>query len=462
MKQPNSTEVCSFMDLVTEVIVDDTSAMINVEDPLEALLLNHDVTEDEVLVEYVNALQGMGSYSYDPRKLSFNLENRKTPPIKPSIEEPPILELKPLPPHLRYEFLGPCSTLHVILSACLTNVHVDATLEVLQRRKKAIGWTLADIQGISSAFCMHKIILGDDAKPSVEHQRRLNEAMQEIVKKEVIKWLDAGVVYPLSDSSWTSPRHMMAIFTDMVEDFLEVFMDDFSVVGDSFEECLGNLDKDAKFVFNDECMKAFELLKYRLTTTPIITAPNWSSPFELMCDASDVAVGAVLGKRVNKIFHLVYYASKTMNDAQVNYTVMEKEFLAIMFAMEKFRPYLMGAKVIVHTDHATLHYLMTKKDSKARLMRCVLFLQEFDLEIVDGKGSENQVTDHLSRLEEEGRPKDGLEINDAFLDKQLFSVSLNCIPWFTDVANFLVTDIVLSELSSNQRKKLKRDSLDYF
>ncbi|XP_070026005.1 uncharacterized protein [Nicotiana sylvestris] len=109
-------------DLVTEVIVDDTSAMINVEDPLEAVLVNHDVTEDDGLVEYVNSLQGMGSYSYEPRKLSLDLENRKTPPTKPSVEEPPVLELKPLPPHLKYEFLGPCSTLPIILSACLSNM----------------------------------------------------------------------------------------------------------------------------------------------------------------------------------------------------------------------------------------------------------------------------------------------------------------------------------------------------
>ncbi|XP_070014689.1 uncharacterized protein [Nicotiana sylvestris] len=101
MRQPNSTEVCSFMDIVTAVIVDDTSAMINVEDPLEAVLLNMDVNDDVGRVECVNALHGMGSYSYEPRKLSLDLENRKTPPTKPSIEEPPVLELKPFPPHLR-------------------------------------------------------------------------------------------------------------------------------------------------------------------------------------------------------------------------------------------------------------------------------------------------------------------------------------------------------------------------
>ncbi|XP_070039970.1 uncharacterized protein [Nicotiana tomentosiformis] len=108
MRQPNSNEVCLFVDLVTEVIVDDTSAVINVEDTLEIVLLNHDEDEKEGFVECVNALQVMGSNTYKPRKLSLYLENRKTPPTKPSIEKPPTLELKPLHSHLRYEFLGLC------------------------------------------------------------------------------------------------------------------------------------------------------------------------------------------------------------------------------------------------------------------------------------------------------------------------------------------------------------------
>ena len=113
--------------------------------------------------------------------------------------------------------------------------------------------------------------------------------------------------------------------------FYRRFIKDFSKVADPLCKLL---EKDAKFVFNEKCMKTFELLKYKLTTTPIITAPNWSLPFEIICDASDVAVGAFLGQRVNKMFHPVYYASKTMNDAQVNYMVTENELLAIVFAME--------------------------------------------------------------------------------------------------------------------------------
>ncbi|XP_070040800.1 uncharacterized protein [Nicotiana tomentosiformis] len=112
----------------------------------------------------------------------------------------------------------------------------------------------------------------------------------------------------------------------------------------------------------------------------------------------------------------------------------------------------MGAKIIVHMDHATLRYLMSKKDSKARFMRWVLLLQDFDIDIQDRKGSKNQVVDHLSRLEEEGRPHDGLEINDSFPDEQLLAISMKEVQWSADLANFLVCGIISDELSSNQMK----------
>ncbi|XP_070019912.1 uncharacterized protein [Nicotiana sylvestris] len=124
-----------------------------------------------------------------------------------------------------------------------------------------------------------------------------------------------------------------------------------------------------------------------------------------MCDASGVAIGAMLGQRHNKVLHPVYYASKTLNGAQMNYTVTEKELLAIVYAFEKFRAYLLESKVIVCRDHASLRYLMAKKDAKPRLIRWVLLLQEFDFEVKDHKGTQNQLADHLSRFEEAGRPK---------------------------------------------------------
>jgi len=105
-----------------------------------------------------------------------------------------------------------------------------------------------------------------------------------------------------------------------------------------------------------------------LTSTPIIQPPTWTVPFEIMCDASDYAVGAILGQRVEKLPHVIYYASMTLNDAQLNYSTTKKKLLAIIFAMDKFRSYLLRSKVLVYSDHAALKYLLSKKDAKSHLI----------------------------------------------------------------------------------------------
>ncbi|GJV24951.1 reverse transcriptase domain-containing protein [Tanacetum coccineum] len=266
---------------------------------------------------------------------------------------------------------------------------------------------------------------------------------------------------------------MMAIFHDMIEKTMEVFMDDFLVFGNSFGNCLSHLDKMLKrcedtnlclnwekshfmvkegivlghkisknvievdkakvdviaklphpttvkgkntpFIFSDECIQAFETLKKKLTEAPILIAPDWDLPFELMCDASDFAIGAVLGQRHERHFRPIHYASKTMTEAESHYTTTEKEMLAVVYAFEKFRSYLILNKSIVYTDHSALKYLFAKKDSKARLLRWVLLLQEFKFKVIDTKGAENLATDHLSRLENPyENVLDPKEINETF------------------------------------------------
>ena len=334
---------------------------------------------------------------------------------------------------------------------------------------------------------------------------------------------------------------MMAIFSDLVEDIMEIFMDDFSVYGDSFDLCLANLDrvlkrceetnlvlnwekchfmvdegivlghkisskgievdraktetieklppptttkgvrgflghagfyrrfikdfsliakpltnllnKDVPFVFGDTCLSAFNRLKEVLVSAPIITPPDWSLPFEIMCDASDYAVGAVLGQRKNKKLHVIYYASRTLVDAQLNYTTTEKEMLAVVFAVDKFRAYLLGSKVIIFTDHSALKYLLAKKDAKPRLIRWVLLLQEFDLEIRDKKGSENVVADHLSRLEREEDPSKQPLIDDNFPDEFILALKEIFTPWYADFANYLAGGVLPEDLSYQEKKR---------
>ena len=473
---------------------------------------------------------------------------------KLSVEEPPKLELKPLPPHLQYAFLEENSRLQVIISSTLSDLEKEKLLRVLREHKRAIAWKIADIKGISPSFCTHKILMEDDYKPCVQPQRRLNPKMKDVVKAEVIKLLDAGIIYPISDSSWVSPvqvvpkkggmtvvpneknelvpmrtvtgwrvcidyrklndatrkdhfplpfidqmlerlsghayycfldgysgyfqipiapedqekttftcpygtfayrrmpfglcnapatfqRCMIAIFADMVEKYMEVFMDDFSVFGSSFDSCLNNLEKvftrceetnlvlnwekchfmvkegivlghkvsnkgievdkakieaieklpplisikivrsflghagfyrrfikdfskiarpltnllqkDVPFQFSEECLEAFNILKNKLINAPIMVAPDWDLPFEIMCDASDYAVGAVLGQRRNKHFQPIYYASKTLTVTQQNYTTTEKELLAVVYAFDKFISYLLLSKVTIFNDHST-------------------------------------------------------------------------------------------------------------
>ncbi|GKC65162.1 reverse transcriptase domain-containing protein [Tanacetum coccineum] len=531
-----------------------------------------------------------------------------TEKIKSSIDDPPDLELKDLPSHLEYAFLEGTSKLPVIIAKDLKREEKEQLL---------------------------KILMEDDFKPAVQHQRRVNPKIHEVIKAEVIKLLDAGLIYPISDSPWVSPIHvvpkkggmtvitnenneliptrlvtgwrvcidyrklndatrkdhfplpfmdqmlerlagnefycfldgfsgyfqipidpqdqekttftcpygtfayrrmpfglcnapgtfqrcMMAIFHDMIEKTMEVFMDDFSVFGDSFSSCLSHLDtmlqrcedtnlvlnwekchfmvkegivlghkisknglevdrakvdviaklpppttvkgvrsflghagfyrrfiqdfskiarpmthlleKDTPFVFSDECLASFKILKKRLTEAPILVSPDWDLPFELMCDASDYAVGAVLGQRKDKYFRPIHYA--------------------------------ILSKTIVYTDHSALKYLFNKQDAKLRLIRWILLLQEFTIEIRDKKGVENLAADHLSRLENPYQgDRVGMEINDNFPHESLSMISLNPEnkpPWFADIANYLVGNVLVKGMSSQQKKKFFKDIRHYF
>nr|GEV71374.1 DNA-directed DNA polymerase [Tanacetum cinerariifolium] len=280
---------------------------------------------------------------------------------KPFDDEPPKVELKELPPHLEYAFLGENNKWPVIISKDLSVNEKSTLIEV-------------------------------------QSQRRVNPKIHDVIKKEVEKLLDAGLIYPISDSPWipidpkdqekttftcpygtfaykrmpfglcnapgTFQRCMMAIFHDMIEQTMEVFMDDFLVFENSFSTCLTNLEKmlkrceDTKPALNWE-KSHFMVKEGKIDRSSNSYCSKLDQPFELMCDARDFAVGAVLGQRIEKHFRPIHYASKTMTQAESNYTTTKKEMLAVVYAFKKFRSYLIMNKSIVYTDHSALKKLLT-------------------------------------------------------------------------------------------------------
>ncbi|CAN6542241.1 unnamed protein product [Malus baccata var. baccata] len=443
--------------------------------------------------------------------------------LLPSVIQASVLELKPMTDHSKYVFLGDDETLPVIVSSSLTVLEEEKLIRVLKKHKTAIGWTLADIKGISlpihlpisDSYWVSPIQVvpkksGVTVVKNAENElvptrirtswrvcidyRKQNATTRNdhfplLFIDQMLERLADGysgynqIVIASDDQeniTFTCPfgtfayRRMPfglcnapAIFQipkmhDFVERIIEVFMDDFSVFGDSFDGCLDNLTlilnrcietnlvlnwekchfmvkqgivlghivsakgiEDVTFKFDDECEKAFNHLKGKLTSAPIIVPPDWSLPFELICDASDYALRVVLGQMRDKKPHVIYYASRTLNDAQLNYSTIEKELLAIVFALDKFRSYLLGTKVIIYTDHAALKYLLTKKEAKPRLIRWMLLLQELNVEIWDKKGSENVVANHLSRMVHEEDPN-AMPIPETFPDEQLLSIKKHC------------------------------------
>jgi hypothetical protein len=165
--------------------------------------------------------------------------------------------------------------------------------------------------------------------------------------------------------------------------FYRRFIKDFSKITKPLTHLL---QKDVAFDFDEKYLAAFQTLKSALMSAPIIQPLDCSQPFEIMCDASDYTVGMVLGQRKEGRVHAVYYTSKTLNGAQLNYATTEKELLAVVFAFEKFRSYIVNSKVIVYTDHTSIKYLLAKKEAKPCLICWILFLQEFDVEIRDKRG----------------------------------------------------------------------------
>nr|GEW73706.1 reverse transcriptase domain-containing protein [Tanacetum cinerariifolium] len=518
-------EADAFLDLED----DPNSSKINpfYYDPEGDILLLEAILNSEPLPPLPNHEQYLPSF-----KKELKVCEAKT--VKSSVDEPPEVKLKDLPPYLEYSFLKGDNKFPVIISKELGDEEKSALIKVLKSHKRAIEWKLSDIQG-NEFYCFLDGFFGYFQIPI---DPRNQEKTTFTCPYEMFAY--RRMPFGLCNAPGTFQRCMFVIFHDMVEKTIEVFMEDFSVFENSFENCLSRLDKmlqrcedtnlclnwekshfmvkegiflghkiskngievdrdkvdviaklphpttvkgirsflghagfyqrfiqdfpkisrpmthllekNTSFIFSEDCIKAFQTLKKKLTEAPILIAPNWDVPFKLMCDASDFSIGAVLGQRHEKYFRPIHYASKMMTDAESNYTTTEKEMLAIVYAFKKFRSYLIMNKSIVHTDHSVLKYLFLKKDAKARLLRWVLLLQEFDFNVLDTKGAENLAADHLSRLENPyENVLDPKEINETVPLETLSMVTFHgdsSASWFADFANYHAGNFIVKGMTS--------------
>ncbi|GKV46874.1 hypothetical protein SLEP1_g53835 [Rubroshorea leprosula] len=305
MKYPSDIDSCFMMETIDETI----NEMLQEDCPdlLEACVVHSkDITaENEDIREYAFHLEACPPFlnSKEPSIQDFRAN---MPRLKPSLEEPPKLELKPLPVHLKYAYLDEDLSLPVIIFSSLTGLMEEKLLRVLREHKGAFGWKITDIKGISPSICMHKILMEESYKPSIQPQRRLNPHMQEVVKAEE---------------------------------------------------------------------------------------------------------GIVLGHKVSQ---------KGIEADRAKVEVIEK----------------------LPPPTSVKAYLLAKKDAKPRLIRWILLLQEFDLEIKDKKGIENSVADHLSRLKNPSQEVSACPIREEFSDEQLYTIKVTSSPWFADFANYLAYQII--------------------
>ncbi|GJZ68935.1 reverse transcriptase domain-containing protein [Tanacetum coccineum] len=276
---------------------------------------------------------------------------------KSLIDEPPEVELKDLLPHLEYAFLEGIDKLPVIIAKDLKDEEKAALIKVLKSHKQAIAWKLSDIKDKMLKRCEDTNLCLNWEKSHfmvkegivLGHKISKNGIEVDKAKVDVI----AKLPHP------TTVKGIRSFLSHV--GFYRRFIQDFSKIARPMTRLL---EKDTSFFFSKECIEAFQTLKKKLTEAPILVAPDWDLPFELMCDASDFAIGAVLGQRKTKHFQPIHYASKTMTDAQAHYTTTEKQLLAVVYAFEKFRPYLVLSKSIVYTDYSALKYLFNKQDAK--------------------------------------------------------------------------------------------------
>ncbi|XP_061356221.1 uncharacterized protein LOC133300666 [Gastrolobium bilobum] len=364
----------------------------------------------------------------------------------------PKVELKELSPNLKYAFLGNNDTYLVIINVELTTVEEDKLLKVLKKHKAAIGWSFSDLKGINPSFCTHKILMEDDMKPVRQPQRRLNPTMKKVVRKEVVKLLDA--------------ENLSNVLQRCQESNLVL----------NWEKCHFMV-KDGIVLGHKVSQAGIEVDRAKISVIEKLPPPSNVKGIRSFLGHAGfyrrfIKDFSKIAKPLCKL--LVKDEEFNFSDEYLNYATTEKELLAVVYAFDKFRPYLLGSKVVVYTDHAALKYFLNNQDAKPRLLRWMLLLQEFEVEIRDKKRVENLVADHLSKIQEKDL-QDGpeLKIKEEFPDEKIMAINVisdpqpkevkttSTPPWFADFANFKAAGEIPVDLTWQQRKKFLHDVKKY-
>nr|GEV64669.1 DNA-directed DNA polymerase [Tanacetum cinerariifolium] len=427
-----SQEVLSFFDVISSgnpTPYYDPIKLINLRDP------EGDILPLEAFLNDDPSLLPPNQENYLPQ-VRKELKICKAKSDKSSIDEPPEVEPKDLPPHLEYAFLEGDDKLPVIIAKDLSAEEKTALITVLKSHKRAIAWKPSDIKGIDPEFCTHKILMEEDFEPVVQHQRRFNPKIHDVIRQEVLKLLDAGLIYPISDSPWVSPVHCIPK------------RGGFAVVENKDNELIPTCLVTGWSVCIDY-QKLNEATRKDHFPLPFMDQMLERLEGNQLCNAPGTFQRCMMA-----IFHDMI--EKTMEVFMDDFLIFENSFQTCLSHLEKILKRCEDTNLCLNWEKS---HFMVKEG-------IVLLLQEFTFKVIDTKRAENLAADHLSQLENPHQNVlDPKKINESFPFETLNMVSFrgnSSTSWFANFANYHAGNFIVNEMSSQQKNKFFKDVKHYF